>query len=807
MQLSILHLRRRYHRRIVFVDARRLRRVFLRDVCARGDGCNTILTAWICPQKRSQRFTVPVQVQQQQQPAHASAAGSPPFSSSDRDSSASLSGGADSGVALSFQGSSNSYGMPTLGNGLSPAGQLEHQLQGNNAMSGSSNPGVIGTNNDTGGLATSPLGAVTLPSFLQQDPFAFANTGSAVNSSRQRTLSAGNNAAQSLPSWALQAAGLSNGVPASSGTFSPFGNLNGTTTSTYANGGVSGPAAAGPGGLQGIYSPPYGIPSDQMQLPAAHPQHQQPPLHQQQAVAASSSDDIIPTAIVIKNIPFAFPSTSLLQIIEELTLAPPYAFNYHFDNGTFRGLAFANFHTPQETDACVAALNGFEINGRKLRVEYKKVLQAGEKERIERDKAIKRMRSMQLERERLINHHQMHAHQLQSQQQHQQQHYAQFAQHHQSQQQPHLQQQQQASRDDDYEDYGKPISTSYASPAVSMPQQQQPQQLQHLQSQGLATPSSIGVSSTGTGSSTELDMNDPVTLEIYSRVLLFKDDALRDELAFSRALSPIQRRVVHLIAQRLGLEHRSVGTGEDRFVVIVKPPSSNGDAGGEHRSLRTKASAGGFGFPLAGGAGGLIGNGSLANRKKSMPDLRYQQSHPVSVVPPIGTMPQLSTANLASLANIGGARFGASGSSLPFLSGQLGMGAGGGISPVLPLPLTEDLHAAGPGSGSTSPSNGGVATRHSNHDLRRPRSAFYGAADFASVPPVPALPPQSATAASISSIGSAPGSAGIADHLMSGSNNAGNKAVGSPVGVTRQPKGPGDGQGSWARAAGAPPGL
>lgn len=46
----------------------------------------------------------------------------------------------------------------------------------------------------------------------------------------------------------------------------------------------------------------------------------------------------------------------------------------------------------------VVALNGYDISGRKLRVEFKKVLQAGEKERIERDKAIKRMRSLQFDR-------------------------------------------------------------------------------------------------------------------------------------------------------------------------------------------------------------------------------------------------------------------------------------------------------------------------------------------------------------------------------------------------------------------------
>ena len=72
------------------------------------------------------------------------------------------------------------------------------------------------------------------------------------------------------------------------------------------------------------------------------------------------------------------------------------------------------------------------------------------------------------------------------------------------------------------------------------------------------------------GSSTELDMNDPSTLEIYSRILLFKDDHMRDELAFSRTLSPKQRRVVHLVAQKLGVYHYSVGEGEERYAVVTR---------------------------------------------------------------------------------------------------------------------------------------------------------------------------------------------------------------------------------------------
>ncbi|QHS71516.1 Pin4p [Saccharomyces paradoxus] len=101
-------------------------------------------------------------------------------------------------------------------------------------------------------------------------------------------------------------------------------------------------------------------------------------------------DDVIPNAIVIKNIPFAIKKEQLLDIIEDMDLPLPYAFNYHFDNGIFRGLAFANFTTPEETTQVITSLNGKEISGRKLKVEYKKMLPQAERERIEREKREKR---------------------------------------------------------------------------------------------------------------------------------------------------------------------------------------------------------------------------------------------------------------------------------------------------------------------------------------------------------------------------------------------------------------------------------
>ncbi len=85
----------------------------------------------------------------------------------------------------------------------------------------------------------------------------------------------------------------------------------------------------------------------------------------QDALGSEPDDDLIPTAIVIKNIPFAIKKEQLVGIMTDMGLPLPYAFNYHFDNGVFRGLAFANFTNPDETAAVIEAMNHFELNGRK----------------------------------------------------------------------------------------------------------------------------------------------------------------------------------------------------------------------------------------------------------------------------------------------------------------------------------------------------------------------------------------------------------------------------------------------------------
>src|ERR1700759_2134301 len=105
---------------------------------------------------------------------------------------------------------------------------------------------------------------------------------------------------------------------------------------------------------------------------------------------SENDEDLIPTAIVIKNIPFAVKKEQLVGLMTEMGLPLPYAFNYHFDNGVFRGLAFANFTSPQETEQVIQALNHMDLSGRKLRVEYKKMLPLAERERIEREKRERR---------------------------------------------------------------------------------------------------------------------------------------------------------------------------------------------------------------------------------------------------------------------------------------------------------------------------------------------------------------------------------------------------------------------------------
>lgn len=130
-----------------------------------------------------------------------------------------------------------------------------------------------------------------------------------------------------------------------------------------------------------------------------------PPLRQDN-IQVPEDEELIPTAIVIKNIPFAVKKEQLVQLMTDMRLPLPYAFNYHFDNGIFRGLAFANFTTAEETATVIEAMNHFELNGRKLRVEYKKMLPLAERERIDREK--RKQRGQLQEQHQPLNNQQLH---------------------------------------------------------------------------------------------------------------------------------------------------------------------------------------------------------------------------------------------------------------------------------------------------------------------------------------------------------------------------------------------------------------
>ncbi|KAF2142752.1 uncharacterized protein K452DRAFT_225679 [Aplosporella prunicola CBS 121167] len=245
----------------------------------------------------------------------------------------------------------------------------------------------------------------------------------------------------------------------------------------------------------------------------------QPPVRQD--AYSETDEELIPTAIVIKNIPFAVKKEQLVQLMTDLRLPLPYAFNYHFDNGVFRGLAFANFTTADETAAVIETMNHFELQGRKLRVEYKKMLPLAERERIEREK---RERRGQLEEQH------------------------------------------------------RPMGNSslHNQPSLSSMSSHIPPATSPSPVNGRKPGSAyFDLSVAQTNGGVEIDMNDPQVLQFYSQLLLFKEDPGRDTMAFPSTLSPAQRRVCHTIAHQMGLSHNSKGLGEQRQVHVYKYPDPN----------------------------------------------------------------------------------------------------------------------------------------------------------------------------------------------------------------------------------------
>jgi RNA recognition motif-containing protein len=340
-------------------------------------------------------------------------------------------------------------------------------------------------------------------------------------------------------------------------------------------------------------------------------------------------EELIPTAIVIKNIPFAVKKEQLVQLMTEMGLPLPYAFNYHFDNGIFRGLAFANFTTAEETALVIDALNHFDLSGRKLRVEYKKMLPLAERERIEREKRIKRG---QLEEQ----HRPLPGTQLQSQ--------------------------------SSLSSLSSHIPATSPSPVSSRPKVPGMTQLSpnRLHAGSLTLPA-------------ELDFNDPQVLNLYSQLLLFKEDPTRDSMILPHTLTPAQRRIVHTIAHHWRLAHVSKGTGDQRAVHIFRyhdgannispplPEMPNPHAADPHRRALNRAATTDFSDTRSDGFYGTLGRQSSGllgfpdspsgltaahnlRSAKSYADLR---SYTPSPVPSTASFPATLTNNLARFADYG----------------------------------------------------------------------------------------------------------------------------------------------------------
>lgn len=433
--------------------------------------------------------------------------------------------------------------------------------------------------------------------------------------------------------------------------------------------------------------PPYGAPQQPMQVSSRwrtsyQPMPQAPPA----SGGAAGDDDVIPTAIVIKNIPFAVSRDHLLSVIESLGAPLPYAFNYHHDNGVFRGLAFANFRLPEEAASVVAALNGYDVQGRKLRVEYKKVLQPGEKDKIEREKALKRMKSVQFDREMMpppITVPPIHTN----------------------------------GNSNGYGN-GNVNGNGFSSNSLGSGS------LQH--NDGNNSPPHSASSASSDALPMALDLNDPMALDIYSRVLVFKEDRMRDEFAFSRNLSPVERRIVHLVAQKLGLASQTRIDGDVKTVVVTRDHTRPALNSSNSATLSSTYLA-----PYGPGSNSSSGDISPSLRiKKSMPDLRGFNGPVVARDPARSLTPQRSSGNLRD--NRDYSSMGASQARKANGSGNFGSGNyhhlfGADAPPVPPLPTGYNMHrtsvpslssaSASAASASTSP----PADDSLSQPLRNPR--------------------------------------------------------------------------------------
>ncbi|KAK0703193.1 hypothetical protein B0T26DRAFT_864011 [Lasiosphaeria miniovina] len=68
----------------------------------------------------------------------------------------------------------------------------------------------------------------------------------------------------------------------------------------------------------------------------------------------------------------------------------------------------------------------------------------------------------------------------------------------------------------------------------------------------------------------DVDLNNPESLHFYTQLTLFKRNDIQRVMVFPNTMTPSQRRTVHVLAQVMNLDHRSIGVIANRQLHIVK---------------------------------------------------------------------------------------------------------------------------------------------------------------------------------------------------------------------------------------------
>eukprot|EP01113_Clastostelium_recurvatum_P050769 TRINITY_DN969_c0_g1_i1.p1 TRINITY_DN969_c0_g1~~TRINITY_DN969_c0_g1_i1.p1 ORF type:complete len:465 (-),score=126.80 TRINITY_DN969_c0_g1_i1:163-1557(-) len=78
------------------------------------------------------------------------------------------------------------------------------------------------------------------------------------------------------------------------------------------------------------------------------------------------------TILVLKNLPFSLKQDQLEDLLKPLSENLPQSVNLHYEGGVFKGMAFIKYRQLEEAVKVFDNLNGVDVGGRKVRVEYKR---------------------------------------------------------------------------------------------------------------------------------------------------------------------------------------------------------------------------------------------------------------------------------------------------------------------------------------------------------------------------------------------------------------------------------------------------